>query len=214
MARVCALIKEYGIPLEPWPASSMEQQFSSFNHQGIIAWTAPLPTYTETHLETLWQCAPKPRLALMLDGIQDPHNLGACLRTADLAGVAMVIIPKDQSVSLTPAAIKVASGAASFVPLVTVTNLVVTLKRFQKFGAWIYGAAGEATKTLYDESYPENVVLVMGSEGKGLRRLTREHCDVLIKIPTRGHIESLNVSVATGICLFEIIRQHQTSCSQ
>ena len=144
----------------------------------------------------------------MLDGVQDPHNLGACLRTADAAGVHAVIAPRDRSVGLTPTAVKVASGAAGEVPFFQITNLARMLKRLaHDYGIWIVGAAGEADSSLYHADLAGALALVMGSEGEGLRRLTREHCDQLVRIPMSGSVESLNVSVATGICLFEAVRQ-------
>lgn len=137
----------------------------------------------------------------------DPHNLGACLRTADAAGVHAVIVPKDKSASLTPVARKVACGAAETVPLVRVTNLARCLRGLQELGVWLVGTAGEATTSLYQADLKGPLALVMGAEGKGMRRLTREHCDLLVTIPMHGHVDSLNVSVATGICLYEAVRQ-------
>ncbi len=149
-------------------------------------------------------------LLLALDGVTDPHNLGACLRTAEAAGVLGVIIPKDKSVGITPVVRKVACGAAERLPVFAVTNLVRTLKKLQNdAGYWVVGLAGEAEKSIYETDLTGRIVLVMGSEGKGLRRLTRETCDSLAKIPMVGQVESLNVSVATGIALFESLRQRQ-----
>jgi 23S rRNA (guanosine2251-2'-O)-methyltransferase len=146
-------------------------------------------------------------LLLILDGIQDPHNLGACLRTADAAGVTAVIAPKDKATSLTPAVRKVACGAAETIPFIQVTNLARFLRHIQQAGVWCYGLAGEATKTLYEIDWSGHSALVLGAEGKGLRQLTRECCDELISIPMLGTVSSLNVSVATGISLFEVVRQ-------
>ncbi|HHO68213.1 MAG TPA: 23S rRNA (guanosine(2251)-2'-O)-methyltransferase RlmB, partial [Gammaproteobacteria bacterium] len=144
---------------------------------------------------------------LVLDGVQDPHNLGACLRSADAAGVHAVIVPRDRAAPLNGAARKVACGAADAVPLVRVTNLARTLRGLRDAGIWIYGAAGDAPQTLYEADLSGPLALVLGGEGKGLRRLTREHCDGLIAIPMAGSVSSLNVSVAAGICLFEARRQ-------
>ena len=144
---------------------------------------------------------------LVLDGVTDPHNLGACLRTADAAGVHAVIVPKDRSASLTPVVSKVACGAAETVPFIQVTNLARTLKRLQQRGIWLAGLAGEAEQTLYQANLHGPLAVVMGAEGQGLRRLTRETCDFLLRIPMHGLIESLNVSVATGVVLFEALRQ-------
>ena len=143
----------------------------------------------------------------MLDGVTDPHNLGACLRSADAAGVDAVIVPKDRSADLTPTVRKVACGAAEVVPFVRVTNLSRALAALKERGIWVYGAAGEAEKTIYDSDLHGPMALVMGAEGSGLRRLTRENCDFLVKLPMAGLVSSLNVSVATGVCLFEAVRQ-------
>ena len=143
----------------------------------------------------------------MLDGVQDPHNLGACFRSADAAGVHAIIAPKDKSVGITPVVSKVASGATETVPFVQVTNLARTLEQLKESGIWIYGAAGEAEQTLYQTDLTGPAAIVLGAEGEGLRRLTRERCDFLVKIPMQGAVSSLNVSVATGVFLFEAIRQ-------
>ncbi|MEM7565390.1 MAG: 23S rRNA (guanosine(2251)-2'-O)-methyltransferase RlmB [Pseudomonadota bacterium] len=145
-------------------------------------------------------------LLLILDGVQDPHNLGACLRTADACGVDALIIPADRSAKLSPVVRKVAAGAAETVPLIEVTNLARSLKALKQAGVWIYGTSGDASEDLYQYDYRGPVALVMGAEGSGIRRLTRETCDHLIRLPMRGRVESLNVSVATGICLYEIQR--------
>ena len=137
----------------------------------------------------------------------DPHNIGACLRTADAAGAHAVVVPKDKSGGLTATARKVACGAAEVVPFIQVTNLSRTLKHIQQKGVWVIGTAGEAEQLIYDCKLTGPMALVMGAEGKGMRRLTREHCDELVKLPMAGSVSSLNVSVATGICLYEIVRQ-------
>ncbi|WP_444997474.1 23S rRNA (guanosine(2251)-2'-O)-methyltransferase RlmB [Aliikangiella sp. IMCC44359] len=146
-------------------------------------------------------------LLLVLDGVTDPHNLGACLRTADAAGVSAVVVPKDRSASLTAVARKVACGAAEQVPVVKVTNLARFLNQLKERNVWIIGTAGEATADIYNTRFSGATALVMGAEGSGMRRLTRESCDQLIKIPMAGSVSSLNVSVASGVCLFEIVRQ-------
>jgi 23S rRNA (guanosine2251-2'-O)-methyltransferase len=146
-------------------------------------------------------------LVLVLDGVQDPHNLGACFRSADAAGANLIIAPRDKSASITSVVSKVASGAAETVPFVQVTNLVRALEKLKELGIWIYGAAGEAEQIVYEVDLRGPSALVLGAEGAGLRRLTREHCDVLVKIPMFGSASSLNVSVATGILLFEAVRQ-------
>ena len=146
-------------------------------------------------------------LILVLDGVTAPHNIGACLRSADAAGATAVVIPKDKSADITPTVRKVACGACATVPLVRVTNLARSLVALKESGIWLYGAAGEAETSLYEARARGPIALVMGAEGSGMRRLTREHCDFLIAIPMAGAVESLNVSVATGICLFELQRQ-------
>ena len=145
-------------------------------------------------------------LLLVLDGVQDPHNLGACLRSADACAVDAVIIPKDRAVKMNATVRKVAAGGAESVPLIEVTNLARSLRELQQAGVWIFGTSGDAEASLYDFDYRGPVALVMGAEGSGLRRLTREACDHLIKLPMRGRVESLNVSVASGVCLYEIQR--------
>lgn len=177
-------------------------------HQGVVARVAESREWTEDDLHRM--LADRPRsLLLILDGVTDPHNLGACMRTADAAGVAAVIVPKDKSATLNPTARKVACGAAETVPFVRVTNLARCLRALQEQGVWLIGAAGEAGATLYQADFTGPVGLVMGAEGKGMRRLTREHCDHLIHIPMQGLVDSLNVSVATGVCLYEAVRQRQ-----
>jgi 23S rRNA (guanosine2251-2'-O)-methyltransferase len=146
-------------------------------------------------------------LLLILDGVTDPHNLGACLRTADAAGAHAVIIPKDRAATLDSVARKVAAGAAEFIPVASVTNLARTLEALKQRGVWIVGTEGEATQSLYSADFKRPLALVLGAEGSGMRRLTREKCDFLVRIPMAGHMESLNVSVAAGIVLFEALRQ-------
>lgn len=178
-------------------------------HQGLVVEVAGAPPVVEQDVLGLLQRLPAPALLLVLDGITDPHNLGACLRSAEAAGVQAVILPKDKSAGLTPVVRKVACGAAERVPVLTVTNLARTLRQLQTAGVWLYGAAGEAEQTLYEVDLTAPLAWIMGAEGGGLRRLTREHCDALVRIPMAGTVESLNVAVATGVCLFETRRQRQ-----
>lgn len=178
-------------------------------HQGIVAQVAPSREWQENDLVAAIDGWDKPFL-LILDGVTDPHNLGACLRSADAAGVQAVVVPKDKSASLNATVRKVACGAAESVPLVRVTNLARFMRTIQDAGVWIIGTAGESDATLYQADFRGPVALVMGAEGKGMRRLTREHCDALINIPMRGQVDSLNVSVATGVCLYEALRQRLT----
>lgn len=176
------------------------------NHQGVVALAQPGVQYDEKSLLQLVETITDPFL-LVLDGVTDPHNLGACMRSADAAGVHAVVIPKDNSASLNDTARKVACGAAEVVPLVVVTNLARTLKALQDKGLWVAGAAGEAEQNIYEANLTGPRVIVMGAEGDGLRRLTKETCDELVKIPMLGSVSSLNVSVATGVVLFEVVRQ-------
>lgn len=176
-------------------------------HQGIVAAVSESREWTEDDLLAQLAASDKPPFLLVLDGVTDPHNLGACLRTADGVGVQAVIVPRDKSASLTPVARKVACGAAETVPLVRVTNLARCLRALRDQGVWLIGTAGEAKANLYQADFTGPVALVMGAEGKGMRRLTREHCDQLIHIPMLGHVDSLNVSVASGVCLYEALRQ-------
>jgi 23S rRNA (guanosine2251-2'-O)-methyltransferase len=189
------------------------------NHQGaIVTFTANTEVFDESYLKSQLrkylgsdQTALKPPFILVLDGVTDPHNLGACLRSAEAAGVQFVIVPKDNSASLNATVLKVACGAAEKIPLVRVTNLVRTLEWLKQEGIWVMGAAGEAEQAHYEADMSGPLALVMGSEGKGMRRLTRESCDLLIRIPMLGSVSSLNVSVASGICLFEAVRQRKLS---
>jgi 23S rRNA (guanosine2251-2'-O)-methyltransferase len=180
-------------------------------HQGVVAEVSPSQVWGENFLEELLARGESVPLLLVLDGVTDPHNLGACLRTADAAGVQAVIVPKDKSATLNATVRKVACGAAEVVPLVAVTNLARTLEKLQQQGLWVVGTAGEATQEIYDLDLRGPTVLVMGAEGKGMRRLTREHCDYLARLPMGGSVSSLNVSVATGVCLFEAVRQRRPS---
>jgi 23S rRNA (guanosine2251-2'-O)-methyltransferase len=174
-------------------------------HQGVVAQAEPLnmPQFIEDVLDGIEE----PPLILILDGVQDPHNLGACLRVADGAGAHAVIAPKDRSVGLTTAAIKVASGAAESVPYIVVTNLARTMRDLKDKGIWLVGADDSAAESLYKAKLDGALGLVLGAEGEGLRRLTKESCDLLVSIPMFGTIGSLNVSVASGICLYEARRR-------
>lgn len=180
-------------------------------HQGVIAVVTPSQLWSEEMLGHLLDGLEGVPLLLVLDGVTDPHNLGACLRSADAAGAHAVIIPRDRSAGLSPTVRKVACGAAETVPLVAVTNLARTLKQLQQRGLWVVGTAGEAEQLLYEVDLKVPSVIVMGAEGSGMRRLTREHCDYLAKLPMGGAVSSLNVSVAAGVCLFEAVRQRTGS---
>jgi 23S rRNA (guanosine2251-2'-O)-methyltransferase len=212
-ARMESLIERAGrlnIGISEVPRSELDEKTGGLVHQGIAALCKPLKLEkSEGFLQQLLASLDHPPLLLVLDGVTDPHNLGACLRTADAAGVDAVIVPKDKSALMTPTVRKVACGAAESVPFIAVTNLARTLKALQQSGVWVLGAAGEATQSLYQSDLKGPLALVMGSEGAGMRRLTREHCDVLFSIPMAGEVSSLNVSVATGVTLFEALRQRR-----
>lgn len=197
------------IQVEQVSKRELEELVEGGVHQGVVAFCKPIPTRTEKYLEQLLDNLDEPAFLLVLDGVTDPHNLGACLRTADAAGVHAVIAPKDKSAPLNATASKVACGAAEVVPYVLVTNLARTLKSLQQRGIWTTGTAGETDLDVYKANLTGPMALIMGAEGQGMRRLTREHCDQLVKIPMAGEVSSLNVSVATGICLFEAVRQRQ-----
>ncbi|GAB2880892.1 23S rRNA (guanosine(2251)-2'-O)-methyltransferase RlmB [Paraburkholderia jirisanensis] len=174
-------------------------------HQGVVARATDMPL--AQNLAELLDALSGPALLLVLDGVTDPHNLGACLRVADAAGAHAVIAPRDRAVGLNATAAKVASGAADTVPYITVTNLARALRELQAAGVWVVGTAGDAPVGLYQAKLDGPVALVMGAEGEGMRRLTRDTCDEVMRIPMAGSVESLNVSVASGVCLFEAVRQ-------
>lgn len=194
------------------PGQRLDGMAGGGRHQGVVAVVdaLQLPQFVDDVLDVLTG----PPLLLVLDGVQDPHNLGACLRVADAAGAHAVIAPKDRSVGLTATAAKVASGAAESVPYITVTNLARTLRDLKDRGIWLVGADEGGESTLYQAKLGGPLAWVLGAEGEGLRRLTREVCDEIISIPMAGAVESLNVSVAAGICLFESRRQRLVASAQ
>ncbi len=198
------LARAAGVPLRFAETDALTRLAGSDKHQGcVLLLAAAGPTLD---FAACVDAIRRDSLLLVLDGVQDPHNLGACLRSADACGVDAVIIPRDRAARLNATVRKVAAGAAESVPLIEVANLARSLRALRQAGVWIYGAAGAAGDSLYDQDFAGPVALVMGAEGKGLRRLTREACDRLVRLPMRGRVESLNVSVATGICLYEIRR--------
>ena len=199
-------LQRLGISVQQMGRKALDDKAGGANHQGVIARVKPTKNLNEHDLDLIIAQHENP-LLLVLDGVTDPHNLGACLRNADAAGVAAVIVPKDRSAPMTATVSKVACGAAETVPLVRVTNLARTMRALQEQGVWFVGTAGEATHNIYQAKLTGSLAIVMGAEGDGMRRLTRETCDDLIKIPMAGTVSSLNVSVATGICLFEAVRQ-------
>jgi 23S rRNA (guanosine2251-2'-O)-methyltransferase len=205
---VLTLAKNQGVFVTRVPKSDLDAQVAE-RHQGVVAIIEPASSeanLNERDLVSYLSGVERP-LVLVLDGVTDPHNLGACLRSADAAGVHAVIVPKDNSAELNATVRKVASGAAEVIPLVRVTNLARTLKALKEAGLWIVGTTGEADTVLYDQDLTLPVVIVMGAEGPGMRRLTTNACDFLVKLPMAGDVSSLNVSVATGVCLFEAVRQ-------
>ena len=203
------LARKAGIEVRFENRAQLAERCGSDKHQGCvleILEQQPILSFADC-----LQSIDDSSLLLVLDGVQDPHNLGACLRTADACGVDAVIIPKDRSVGLNATVRKVAAGAAETVPVIEVTNLVRCLKDLQQAGVWIYGTSDSATTSLYQHDYHGALALVMGAEGRGLRRLTAEACDHLVRLPMLGRVESLNVSVATGVCLYEILRSRAST---
>ncbi|MDV7106212.1 23S rRNA (guanosine(2251)-2'-O)-methyltransferase RlmB [Vibrio sp. TH_r3] len=199
-------LQQFGVSVQQMGRKALDDKAKGANHQGIIGRVKAAKALNENDLDNILAQQKQP-LFLILDGVTDPHNLGACLRNADAAGVAAVIVPKDRSAPLSATVSKVACGAAETVPLIRVTNLARTMRAMQEHNVWIVGTAGEATHDIYHAKLNGPLAIVMGAEGDGMRRLTRETCDDLIKIPMAGTVSSLNVSVASGICLFESVRQ-------
>jgi 23S rRNA (guanosine2251-2'-O)-methyltransferase len=202
--RVAELAKAHGVPLQLRAKSDLDLLAPELRHQGVLAM---MPAQAYSGEDVLDVPATPDKIVLVLDGVQDPHNLGACLRTAEAAGVHAVVIPKDRAAGLTPIVRKAAAGAAERVPVVTVTNLARALTELKERGYWLTGLAGEAGESLFEADLTGPLALVLGAEGEGLRRLTKEHCDRLVRIPMFGKAESLNVSVAAAVCLYEAVRQ-------
>ena len=196
-----------GIEPEKVDRKRLDRLSDNNNHQGIVIEVEMPGEMSESDLKTAVENLSETALFLVLDNVQDPHNLGACLRTADATGVHGVIITKDNATGITPTVCKVASGAAETVPVYQVTNLSRTLRWLKGEGLWIMGAAGETAETVYKTDFTVPMALVVGAEGKGLRRLTKEQCDVLVSVPMLGQVDSLNLSVATGVLLYEAVRQ-------
>jgi 23S rRNA (guanosine2251-2'-O)-methyltransferase len=211
MQALLALAATADTPVSRLPRVKLDELVSG-RHQGVVAQlgenTAGQSDLRWSEEQLVLAVTDNPRaLILVLDGVTDPHNLGACLRSADAAGVTAVVVPKDNAADITAVVRKVACGATETVPLVRVTNLARSLDALKAAGVWIYGTAGEAGQSIYATALNGPVALVMGAEGAGMRRLTRERCDFLLSLPMAGSVSSLNVSVATGVCLFEIRRQ-------
>lgn len=206
LQRLIELANEQRVTLRKVSKKEIDELCSE-RHQGVIARCRPLETRGGAELPDFLESLDVPPLLLFLDGVTDPHNFGACLRSAEAAGVHAVIIPKDKSADLGPVARKVACGAAEIVPVFKVTNLSRAMKELQDLGVWFVGLAGEADKSIYETDFKGAMAIVMGAEGYGLRQQTRTNCDYLANIPMQGVVSSLNVSVATGITVFEALRQ-------
>jgi 23S rRNA (guanosine2251-2'-O)-methyltransferase len=206
MRAIEALAREQGTKVQRVDAQALQTALGNVTHQGVAAEVVPLAPWSEEDLFSALGAATTP-LVLALDGVQDPHNLGACLRTADACGALAVVVPKDRAANLSPVVRKVAAGAAESMPLVTVTNLVRTLKLLKEAELWVTGADADATATAAEVDFTAGTVLVLGAEGAGLRQLTRQTCDHMVRLPQLGTVESLNVSVAAGMLLYEVVRQ-------
>jgi 23S rRNA (guanosine2251-2'-O)-methyltransferase len=199
--------EKVGVHVHTASADALAKLVGDVAHQGAVAAMRPLKPWDEHDLaKSLGDLAVDP-LLLVLDGVTDPHNLGACLRTADAAGAHAVVIPKDRAATVDGVVRKVAAGAAEFIPVATVTNLARALDALKERGIWVVGTDGDAQKPLYSADLKRPLALVLGAEGGGMRRLTKDKCDFLVRIPMAGHVQSLNVSVAAGIALFEALRQ-------
>ncbi|HTU66758.1 MAG TPA: 23S rRNA (guanosine(2251)-2'-O)-methyltransferase RlmB [Steroidobacteraceae bacterium] len=210
LAEIQSLAQSAGKPVKRASAATFKQLFGDAVHQGVYVDIQPLPSWREEELVAAIARsleAKESPFVLVLDGVQDPHNLGACLRTADATGALAVVIPKDRAVQMNATVRKVAAGAAETTPLAVVTNLARALRLLKEAGLWIVGADAEAPKLAHETDLAGPVALVMGAEGAGLRQLTRDTCDFLVRLPQAGSVESLNVSVATGMLLYEAIRQ-------
>ncbi|WP_337880482.1 23S rRNA (guanosine(2251)-2'-O)-methyltransferase RlmB [Rheinheimera sp.] len=202
--------RQFGVSVQFCQRRVLDDKVDGAQHQGVVAKARMQHSGDEKDLALIIEQQTNP-LLLILDGVTDPHNLGAILRSADAAGVHAVVAAKDRSVKLTPVVRKVACGAAEVVPFITVTNLARTIRELKDAGVWVVGAAGETDSSIYQTRLTGPLAIAMGAEGDGLRRLTKELCDSLMKIPMAGSVSSLNVSVATGICLFEAVRQRSNA---
>ncbi len=208
------LAAKRGVKATAASAEALDQETGGAAHQGVVAEVRPSVPLDENTLLDLLTAAPGPALVLVLDGVSDPHNLGACLRTADAAGATAVVAPRDRAAGLTPVVRKVAAGAAETVPFAQVTNLARALRDMKEAGLWIAGTAGDGEQELFQADLAGPLAVVMGSEGKGLRRLTREICDFSLRLPMQGAVASLNVSVAAGIVLYEALRQRRAKVAE
>ena len=202
------IAKNSGVSVQSISNDKLKEKCPKARHQGVVA-EIRFNNSSDASLEDVLN--KESVLLLILDEVQDPHNIGACLRTADAVGVDAVIVSKNRSPALTPVIRNVASGAAETVPYIMVSNLARVLEKIKQENVWVVGTSGDSEHTIYQTNFTKRVALVMGSEGKGMRRLTRESCDELVSIPMQGSVESLNISVATAVCLYEIRRQQQVA---
>jgi len=208
MTSLIAFVKDHGVRCHMADAARLDQLANGVRHQGVIAMVESLDLAQD--LDEVFDTFAGPAFLLVLDGVTDPHNLGACLRTADAAGVHAVIAPKDKAVGLTPVVERVACGATQTLPYLMVTNLARTLRDLKDRNIWLIGTDERAEPGIHDVDQTAHIAWVMGAEGSGMRRLTRESCDHLVHIPMAGSVQSLNVSVATGVCLYETVRQRRS----
>jgi 23S rRNA (guanosine2251-2'-O)-methyltransferase len=204
--------KAAGVRVTVSDSERLQRMAAGSTHQGVVALCREVDLARS--LDDVLEQVDRRTLLLLLDGVTDPRNLGACMRTAEAAGARALIVPRDRSASLTPVVAAAAAGAAETLPLIAVTNLARAMEEIREAGVWIVGAAGEAERTVYEVDLTGPLAWVLGAEGQGLRRLTREKCDWLARIPLQGRTESLNVSVACGVCLFETQRQRQASAAE
>jgi 23S rRNA (guanosine2251-2'-O)-methyltransferase len=203
-----------GVKVVAATPAALDAETGGAAHQGFVAEVRPSVPLDENSLLDLLAAQTQAALVLVLDGVSDPHNLGACLRTADAAGATAVVAPRDRAASLTPTVRKVAAGAAETVPFAQVTNLARALRDMKQAGLWIGGTAGDGEKSIFEADLSGPLAIVMGSEGRGLRRLTRENCDFTVSLPMQGAVASLNVSVAAGIALYEALRQRRAKVAE
>ncbi|MGM0563937.1 MAG: 23S rRNA (guanosine(2251)-2'-O)-methyltransferase RlmB [Pseudomonadota bacterium] len=214
LAELKVLASQLGLPQQQRSREQLNEWLGGERHQGVVAEVRSLELWRESDIDPVLDAAGSEPLVLVLDGVTDPHNLGACLRSANGAGVDLVIAPRDKAAGLTPAARKVACGAAEETPFVQVGNLARTLRRLAGRGIWIVGLADAEDHSLYQGRLGGPLALVLGAEDTGLRRLTREHCDEIVALPMRGGVSSLNVSVAAGVCLYEVLRQRTAGAAR
>jgi 23S rRNA (guanosine2251-2'-O)-methyltransferase len=207
LAELARALAQQGVSLERVARADLDRSVEGGVHQGVVVEVTAAPEFSIGDFEDLVVARGRALRLLVLDGVEDPRNLGACLRTADAAGIDAVVVPKAHSAKLTPAAIKTATGASETVPVFRAPNLARTLTWLKEAGVWVVGADGDAPRSLFAAKLEPPLALVLGGEGRGVRRLTRDICDELVSIPMQGTVESLNVSVATGVLLFELLRQ-------